>query len=279
MMAIFVMVSFPGGVARRGQLARDKASRLVQNLKRLRCGGDAMENTYGQFCTVSRGAEVLCERWTPLVVRELLCGSKRFNDLHRGVPRMSTSLLTQRLRRLEEFGVVRRDVAGKVWEYSLTEAGEDLRPIVMALGHWGARWIGSRLRDDELDAGLLMWDMRRFACIQEFPSSPVVIHFQFRDARAGERAWWLVVEDGVADLCRDDPGRELTLVVDASVRALTEVWAGDRTPAQALQSREIRVNGAKRDAKDLWRWLGTSAFAPTRRAAGRMSPGSQFLTP
>ena len=238
-----------------------------------------MENTYGQFCTVARGAEVLCERWTPLVVRELLCGSKRFNDLHRGVPRMSTSLLTQRLRRLEEFGVVRRDAVGKVWEYSLTEAGEGLRPIVMALGHWGARWIGSRLRDDELDAGLLMWDMRRFACIQEFPSSPVVIHFQFRDARAGERAWWLVVEDGVADLCRDDPGRELTLVVDASVRALTEVWAGERTPAQALQSREIRVDGAKREAKDLWRWLGTSAFAPTRRAAVRMSPGGQSAAP
>ena len=114
-----------------------------------------MENTYGQFCTVARGAEVLCERWTPLVVRELLCGSKRFNDLHRGVPRMSTSLLAQRLQRLEEFGVIRRNPVGKVWEYSLTEAGEALRPMVMALGHWGAQWIGSRLRDDELDAGLL----------------------------------------------------------------------------------------------------------------------------
>jgi DNA-binding HxlR family transcriptional regulator len=238
-----------------------------------------MENTYGQFCTVARGTEVLCERWTPLVVRELLCGSKRFNDLHRGVPRMSTSLLAQRLHRLEDFGVVRRDAVGKVWEYSLTEAGEELRPIVMALGHWGAQWVGSRLSDDELDAGLLMWDMRRFARIQEFPSRPVVIHFQFRDARTRERAWWLVVEAGVADLCRDDPGRELTLVVDASVRALTEVWVGDCTPAQALQSGEIRVDGAKRDAKDLWRWLGTSAFAPTRRAAGRTSLASKVVTP
>jgi DNA-binding HxlR family transcriptional regulator len=223
-----------------------------------------MEASYGQFCTVARGAEVLCERWTPLVVRELLCGSRRFNDLHRGVPRMSTSLLVQRLQRLEEFGIVRRSAVGKVWEYSLTAAGEDLRPIVMALGHWGAQWIGSRLRDDELDAGLLMWDIRRFARVQEFPEKPVVIHFQFRDARVREGAWWLVVESRVADLCRDDPGRELTLVVDASVRALTEVWAGDLTPQQALRSREIRVDGPKRDAEDLWRWLGTSAFAPTR---------------
>ena len=113
--------------------------------------------------------------------------------------------------------------------------------------------------------------MRRFVCLPEFPSRPVVIHFRLRDARTRERAWWLVVEDGVADLCRDDPGRELTLVVDASVRALTEVWAGDLTPLQALESREIRVDGAQRDAQDLWRWLGTSAFASTRRDAARTS--------
>ena len=103
-----------------------------------------MDEGYGQFCTVARAAEVLCERWTPLVVRELLVGSRRFNDLHRGVPRMSTSLLAQRLRQLEDAGVVKRSAAGKVWEYGLTEAGEELRPIVMALGHWGARWSAAR---------------------------------------------------------------------------------------------------------------------------------------
>jgi DNA-binding HxlR family transcriptional regulator len=226
-----------------------------------------MDESYGQFCTVARGAEALCERWTPLVVRELLCGSKRFNELHRGVPRMSTNLLAQRLRHLEEIGVVHRTATGKVWEYSLTEAGEELRPIIMALGHWGARWIGSRLRDDQLDAGLLMWDVRRFVRLETFPSRPVVIQFKFRDARPGEQEWWLVVEAGVADLCRDDPGRELTLVVDSSVRALTEVWAGDRTPKEVLESRELRVDGAMKDAENLWRWLGTSAFAGTRSAA------------
>ncbi len=227
-----------------------------------------MDQGYGQFCTVARGAEVLCERWTPLVVRELLCGSRRFNDLHRGVPRMSTSLLAQRLQRLEEFGIVQRSAVGKVWEYSLTAAGEELRPIVMALGHWGARWIGSRLRENELDAGLLMWDIRRFVRVAEMPASRVVVvHFQFRDARPGERVWWLVVEDGVADLCRTDPGRELTLVVDSTVRALTEVWAGDRTPREVVQAGELRVEGAKRDAEDLWRWLGRSAFAESRRPA------------
>ena len=224
-----------------------------------------MEEGFGQFCTVARGAEVFCERWTPLVIRELLCGSRRFNDLHRGVPRMSTSLLAQRLRHLEELGIVQRSAAGKVWEYGLTAAGEELRPIVMALGHWGARWVGSRLREDELDAGLLMWDVRRFVRLEEFPDRAVIIHFSFRDAREGEKAWWLVVEEGAADLCRDDPGRDLTLVVDSTVRGLTDVWSGERTPDEVLRARELRVDGPAPEAQDLWRWLGTSAFAPTRR--------------
>ena len=131
----------------------------------------------------------------------------------------------------------------------------------------GGRWIGSRLRDDELDAGLLMWDVRRFVRIAEFPPRPVVIHFSFRDARPGEHEWWLLVEQGVADLCRDDPGREPTLVVDATVRALTDVWSGEHSPQQVLQSGELRVLGAPVDAQQLWCWLGTSAFAITRRQA------------
>lgn len=230
-----------------------------------------MERSHGQFCTVARSAQVLCERWTPLVLRELLCGSRRFNDLHRGVPRMSSSLLAQRLRQLEDFGVVRRTPLGNVGEYSLTPAGEDLRPIIMALGHWGARWIGSRLRKDELDAGLLMWDVRRSVHVEVCPATPVVVNFRFRDARAGERQWWLVVEDGTVDLCRDDPGRDVTVVVDATVRGLTEVWSGDRTPEESVIAGTIRIDGARRDAARLWQWLGASAFAPTRRRAVRLA--------
>src|SRR5688572_19094732 len=167
---------------------------------------------YGQFCTVARGAEVLGELWTPLVIRELLCGSRRFNDIRRGVPRMSPTLLAQRLRKLEQMGVVERKKTSEGWEYALTAAGEELRPIVVNLGQWGARWIGSRLKREQLDAGFLMWDIRRFARLDQFPSDRrVVIHFVFSDARAGERFWWLVVENGTADLCRDDPGHEVTV--------------------------------------------------------------------
>ena len=222
---------------------------------------------YGQFCTVARGAEIFGERWTPLVVRELLCGSTRFNDLRRGVPRMSATLLAQRLRKLEQIGVVRRESGAGVPQYRLTAAGEELRPIVLGLGHWGARWIGSRLKRGQLDAGFLMWDIRRFARLDRFPARRVVIEFRFRDARPGEKRWWLVVEGGVTDLCRDDPGHELTLIVDATVRALTTVWTGDSTPAAELASGGVRVTGAERDRREVWRWLGESAFAGTRRAA------------
>ena len=223
---------------------------------------------YGQFCTVARGAEVFGELWTPLVVRELLCGSRRFNDIRRGVPRMSQTLLAKRLRKLEQMGVVERKRGAEGVEYRLTPAGEELRPVVLSLGHWGARWIGSRLKKEQLDAGFLMWDIRRFARLDEFPKARrTVIHFRFSDARAGERVWWLVVENGIADLCRDDPGYELDVIVESNVRTLTEVWTGDTDPGTEVAAGRLRVTGAGRGGASLWRWLGTSTFAPSRRAA------------
>jgi DNA-binding HxlR family transcriptional regulator len=223
---------------------------------------------YGQFCTVARGAEVLGELWTPLVIRELLCGSRRFNELQRGVPRMSATLLTQRLRKLEEMGVIERRPGKGGHEYHLTPAGEELRPIVVGLGHWGARWIGSRLQRDQLDAGFLMWDIRRFARMDRFPEGQrTVIHFRFTDAPKRERLWWLVVENRVADLCRDDPGHELDVIVESTVRALTEVWTGDTAPAREISAGKLKVQGAGRQGQALWKWLGQSVFAPTRIAA------------
>jgi len=222
---------------------------------------------YAQFCTVARGAEVFGERWTPLVVRELLCGSTRFNDIRRGVPRMSPTLLTQRLRKLEELGVVERRRGAGGWEYHLTQAGEELRPIVVGIGHWGARWIGSRLKRQQLDAGFLMWDIRRFAQLDKFPAGRrIVIQFRFTDAPRGERLWWLLVENRAADLCRDDPGHEVTVVVDSTVRALTQIWTGDSDPEQEIRAGELSVLGAGRKGESLWRWLGRSMFAPTRIA-------------
>ena len=233
---------------------------------------------YGQFCPVARAAEVFGERWTPLVVRELLCGSTRFNEIRRGVPRMSTTLLAQRLRKLEEIGVVER-LRGAA-DYRLTAAGEELRPIIMSLGHWGSRWIGSRLKRDQLDVGFLMWDVRRFARRELFPAERrVVVQFRFTDGRQGERVWWLIVENGEVDLCRDDPGHEVTLIVESTVRALTEIWTGDLLPEQAVRRGEVRVLGSARDARDVWRWIGASAFAPTRREVISSRSAGQPLPP
>ncbi len=222
---------------------------------------------YMQFCTVARGAEVLGELWTPLVVRELLCGSCRFNDIHRGVPRMSATLLTSGCASSRRSAWSSGAGPTRAWEYHLTPAGEELRPIVVGIGHWGARWIGSRLRREQLDAGFLMWDIRRFARIDEFPAGRrTVVHFRFRDAPAAERLWWLVVEDRTADLCRDDPGHEVTVIVESTVRALTEIWTGDSDPEEEIRAGELAVQGAGRAGQVLWRWLGRSMFAPTRMA-------------
>lgn len=181
---------------------------------------------------------------------------------------MSTSLLSARLRTLEECGVVHCSGDGRSTAYELTPAGEALRPIVMAIGHWGAQWIGSRIDERRLDVGFLMWDVRRFVRLDLFPADRrVVVQFHFPDARPREQDWWLVVESGTAELCRDDPGHDLTLVVESSVLALSEVWTGDRRPEEVVRSREVRVIGASRDAEAFWDWLGTSAFAPTRRRA------------
>jgi hypothetical protein len=168
--------------------------------------------------------------------------------------------------------VVKRTRSKHGHEYHLTPAGEDLKPIVRALGHWGARWVGSRLKNHELDAGLLMWDIRRFAHRELFPHQRTVIQFLFSDARAGERSWWLVVEDGEVDLCRDDPGHDVTIVVDSTVRGLTEIWSGDRTPEEVMRKREVRVQGNSRDTRSLWRWIGASPFAPTRREVIQSQP-------
>jgi putative sterol carrier protein len=188
---------------------------------------------------------------------------------------MSPTLLVKRLRKLEQMGIVRRQRGTGGWEYQLTQAGEELRPIIVNIGHWGARWIGSRLRREQLDAGFLMWDIRRFIRLEEFPAKrQVVIHFSFSDARAGERVWWLVVENGVADLCRDDPGHEITVTVESSVRALTEIWTGDSDAQTEMKAGRLRVQGGGRGGADLWRWLGRSMFAPSREARPAYMPAA-----
>ena len=222
-----------------------------------------MADSYGQFCPIAQAAEVLTERWTLLVVRELLMGSTRFNDLQRGVPRMSSSLLSKRLRELERAGViVRRPLEGERGHaYELTPAGEALGPLVVSLGTWSREHLKREITAEEADPALLMWDVRRSLRLDRLPEDRVVTFFRYRDAEDDRRAWWLVAEESGADLCFTDPGFSIDLQVDAEARAMAEVWVGKTNLGAAMRAKRIKVNGPEHLVRSLPDWLGFSTFA------------------
>jgi DNA-binding HxlR family transcriptional regulator len=228
-----------------------------------------MERSYNQFCPVAMAAEVLCSRWTIVLLRELLAGSTRFNDLRRGLPRMSPALLSQRLKELEETGVIkRRRVAGEsgIHEYALTEAGRELQPLVESFGKWGQRWIPSKLSLDQLDAQLLMWDMRRGLRFEPPPERRIVIQFQYPDARPRERSWWLILEPRQpVDLCSIDPGHDVDLYVTSPLRTMTAIWMGIETVRQAQAGGQLMLTGDRDLTDTMERWLGLSPFAVEQR--------------
>ncbi|MBP7241370.1 helix-turn-helix domain-containing protein [Amaricoccus sp.] len=223
--------------------------------------------SYGQFCPVSMAAEIVCSRWTVLVVRELLCGTTRFNDLRRGVPRMSPSLLSKRLKELEQAGVVRAEPGPSgVVEYRLTTAGEDLRTIVMSLGFWGQRWVESQVSLKNLDPSLLMWDMRRWLNPAPLPPGRRTIQFLYPELPENRRNWWLVVDTtGDVDLCNSDPGFEVDLLITGPLRSMTAVWMGIAKLQQEVSAGRIALDGDARLARTMQTWLGLSPFAPGDR--------------
>jgi DNA-binding HxlR family transcriptional regulator len=208
-------------------------------------------------------AEIFCSRWTALVLREMLCGTTRFNDLRRGVPRMSPTLLSKRLKELAEAGVIAVTPAGPagVVEYRLTESGEELRNIIMSLGIWGQRWVESSLSLKNLDSSLLMWDMRRNLAPSPLPDRRCTVNFIFPELKAGRKSWWLVIEDGKVDLCGVDPGYGVDLYVRSSLRSMTAVWMGHATLQAEIAAGNIELTGDKVIARSMQQWLGLSKFA------------------
>jgi DNA-binding HxlR family transcriptional regulator len=212
-------------------------------------------------------AEIVCSRWTALVLRELLCGSSRFNDLRRGVPRMSPTLLSKRLKELEAAGVivsVPTAQAGVV-DYRLTEAGEELRGIVDSLGIWGQRWVESSITLKNLDPSLLMWDMRRNLKIEPLPARRCTIKFTFPELSAARQSSWLVVDGGKVDLCHFDPGYEVDLYVVGSLYSLTSVWMGHSTLKSEVDAGKIELTGDRAIAGSMSQWLGLSPLAKAYR--------------
>lgn len=221
---------------------------------------------YGQFCPVSMASEVLCSRWTTLVVRELLCGTTRFNDLRRGVPKMSPTLLSKRLKELERAGVIKAmPNATGIVEYRLTAAGEELRSIIMGLGHWAQRWMESRLSLKNLDPSLLMWDMRRSLDLKPLPNRRCTIQFLYPELQASQKNWWLVIDAGKVDLCNFDPGYELDLLVRSSLRSMTAIWMGLTTVKRETTAGQLELEGDPAIARTMQQWLGLSAFAGDTR--------------
>ena len=230
------------------------------------------QGSYKQFCPVAMAAETLCTRWTIVLLREFIAGSTRFNELRRGVPRMSPALLSQRLKELECAGILERKTSRKepsIAEYHLTKAGRDLAPIIEAFGHWGQRWVASELSLEHLDAQLLMWDMRRNLDTDPLPKRRCVIQVRYPELSAGQRKWWLVVEaDGAVDLCSVDPGFDVDLHVTTDLHTMTAVWMGFDTVRASVGAKRMTLMGDRDLANRMQSWLGLSPFAQRRKLAG-----------
>jgi DNA-binding HxlR family transcriptional regulator len=237
--------------------------------------------SYGSFCPVAQASEIVAQRWVPLILREIMVGYHHFNEIRHALPLISPSVLSQRLRSLEEDGVIARrgDPGGA--SYHLTEAGEELRPVIEALGQWARRWVTRDYREYELDPGVLMWSLRRHVVTAEFPFGRSVVHFRLDGPPSNRRYWWLVVERGGSeevDVCMADPGYPVTLTVSAQLRVLVDVLMHDTTLAAALRQGTIALHGDRdlaRRFEALFDFTGPKTFTgESLRAAGSSAEAS-----
>jgi DNA-binding HxlR family transcriptional regulator len=226
-----------------------------------------MSIRYGQFCPIAKAAEILGERWTILIVRELLLGTTRFNDFQRALSQISPTLLTKRLNQLVDAElVIRKKIPEqRRTEYHLTPAGRELEPIVTGLGEWGMRWARGQMTEDELDVELLMFDLNRRLDPDHLPGGRTVVRFEF-PALDKFRCWWIVVEDGKKELCVDHPGKETDLAITTDVRTLTQIWMGDCTYAQVKRDGRMRHEGSPLLSRTISSWLNPGLLAGIRPA-------------
>jgi DNA-binding HxlR family transcriptional regulator len=229
------------------------------------------QGSYKQFCPVAMAAEVLCTRWTVVLLREMVAGSSRFNDLRRGVPRMSPALLSKRLKDLEEAGIVlriaSRDEPG-ILEYHLTRAGRELKAVVESIGIWGQHWVEAQASLKNLDPSLLMWDMRRNLDPTPMTDRRCVVHFVYPELPAARRNWWLVVEPKApVDLCSVDPGFDVDLYAATDLRTMTAIWMGLTTVRESTAVGKLRLTGDRQLADHMQTWLGLSPFATEKKLA------------
>jgi DNA-binding HxlR family transcriptional regulator len=225
---------------------------------------------YGQYCSVARALDLLGERWTLLVVRELLLGSRSFGDVRRGIPRISKTMLSARLRELVDAGVIVRDDDDGGPSYRLTPAGQALEPIVVAIGSWGHAWLSRHLDDGELDVDALVWDMRRRVRVAALPPGPTVVAIEVSDLRRAPHRWLLLRRDEVS-LCGSNPGFAEALTLRADRRTLIGWWRGDLSLAEARRA-GLRLDGPRALVRAFPDWFERYLFAevpPAARASAR----------
>ena len=227
---------------------------------------------YGQFCPVAVASEIFAERWTPLILRELFSGSHRFSEIRSGMPLISRTLLAQRLRELEDAGVIASAPApsGRGREYRLTPAGEEFRDVIERLGAWGQRHAAQQFAPDNLDPALLMWAMHRHIDVSRLPSPRVVVRFELRGVPARclqMRTCWLVLEPTGVDVCMRDPGFDVDLTVHADIGALARIYTGHLAFKEAERRGAVRLDGPRALVQAFPSWLSPSPFARVLKPA------------
>lgn len=227
---------------------------------------------YGQYCPLALAAEVLCERWTLLVISRVIDGCTRFNEIHRGVPKISATLLSQRLAQLEHAGLIVRkpQETGRGHTYELTDAGRELDPIIMSLAKWGQRWARD-MEHEDLDPAFLAWSMHTRLNVNAMPRERTVLEFEFTGTHKGFSRFWLVVRDGHVDMCLKYPGYESDIIVSSDIRRFVEAWRGFRDLRKEIAGGHIRLEGRDAYKKALPDWLLLSSLAAFPRETGRES--------
>ncbi len=225
-----------------------------------------MNQGFGQFCPIALASEVLTQRWMLLIVHQLLDGSSRFNDIRRGVPKISATLLKQRLETLEYAEIIEKRASGNsgVYEYFLTPAGTELESIIKGIGSWGQRWARD-IQEEDLDPGWLVWSMRNRLNVEEMPKGRTIIQFEFTDAKPKERYFWLLVNEKKVDVCVKYPGNSPDIKVTSPVIVMAEVWRGIRPIRKAIADGAIQLEGKPSVCRAFPNWLLLSQLADIKR--------------
>lgn len=216
---------------------------------------------YGQFCPIAKATELLGEKWTLLIIREMLMGSSRFNELQRGLRMISPALLSRRLQSLEQNGLLfKKKISGqRGYEYFATEPTKELLPILLNLGDWGMKWAKDNLTDEDYDVDFLMIYLRRSIVPEKLPDGETIIKFKFLDI-TDNPDWWLIISDGEIDICVNDPGKDVDVYFTSTVEILSKVWLGLIKYKEVIKSEKLLVVGPSALTRNISSWFTSSPF-------------------